>query len=103
MIGVLHIPLPFNAIIRFESRRGVAILIGPWVGTGRTSPKLLRNPNGNMRINRAIGLGIAIVVLKLLVTEVFVALENTLLVFFNTASVLFTEVENSAPFLPVFP
>ncbi len=36
-----------------------------------------------MRINRALGLGVGIVVLKLLVGGVFFALEQTLLKFFS--------------------
>lgn len=56
-----------------------------------------------MRINRAIGLGIAIIVLKLLMATTFAALENTLLVFFNTASVLFAEVGNGTPLVPALP
>lgn len=36
-----------------------------------------------MRINRALGLGIGIVVLKLLMGAVFVAFEHTLLQFFS--------------------
>ncbi len=56
-----------------------------------------------MRINRAIGLGIAIIILKLLMATTFVALENTLLVFFQTASVLFSEVGSGQPLIPALP
>lgn len=42
-----------------------------------------------MRINRAIGLGIALLVLKLMVSEVFAAGEFALLTFFHTATAFF--------------
>ena len=55
-----------------------------------------------MRINRAIGLGVAIVVLKVLIANVFAALENTLLVFFHTTSTAFNKVADVVNSIPTY-
>ena len=63
-----------------------------------------RMPHQNiMRILRAIGLGIALVVLKLIVPAVFTAGEQTLITFFKTADTLFQQVQQAAQALPVTP
>lgn len=46
-----------------------------------------------MRINRAIGLGIGILVLQFLMSEVFQAFENTLITTFNTTDSVLGQVE----------
>lgn len=46
-----------------------------------------------MRINRAIGLGIGILVLQMLMSEVFSSFENTLIATFDTTQVALSAVE----------
>ena len=54
----------------------------------------LQNPFLNvksMRILRVVGLGLAIIMIRFLVPEVFRALENTLLTFFDTLDIVLTK------------
>jgi len=57
-----------------------------------------------MRINRAIGLGIAIIVLKLLMFGVMVGFESLLITAFETGEVMLQSAQVEAPFsLPDMP
>lgn len=61
-----------------------------------------------MRINRAIGLGIGILVLQMLMSEVFSSFEKALIATFDTTQVALSAVEQgisttSIPFIPSVP
>lgn len=49
----------------------------------------------NMRIFRVLGLGLAIIMIRFLVPEVFHALEDTFLTFFTVVETVLTKVETS--------
>ncbi len=61
-----------------------------------------------MKINRAVGLGIGILVLQMLMSEVFSSFEETLIATFGTTQVALTAVEqgiatSTNTFIPVAP
>ena len=63
-----------------------------------------QKPHHNtMRILRAIGLGIALVVLKLVIPAVFAAGEQTLITFFETADSILKQAQQAAQTFPISP
>ena len=60
----------------------------------------------NMGIFKVLGLGLAIIMLRFLVPEIFHALENTLLMFFDTLQLVLTKAQtgsNSAALVNLLP
>jgi hypothetical protein len=78
---------------RIAGREERGSLIRVRSGISAASKSLLRF--NNMKILRAIGLGLTIIMLKFLVPKIFTGFENMLLTFFDTLTLVLGQTQNA--------
>ena len=99
-------PSPFEPRNRGVQEGRGGLVINRTILFRRTKLKPSSNFHKYMKILRVVGLGLAIIILRLLVPDIFHALEKTLLEFFNvlgTALSMGSKTLSAGAFLPQMP